>query len=512
MNCTAFTIPTIALLPLFACTGHAEKNETEKPNIILFMVDDMSWQDTSVQFWKERTHFNDLYQTPNMERLAAQGMKFTQAYAYAVCSPTRTSLMTGMNAARHRVTNWTLRYNHSQDQHDDILEMPVWNMNGLQPIDTVPHSVYATTLPQLLRDNGYHTIHCGKAHWGTIGTPGENPLNLGFDINIAGHAAGGPGSFQGEYNFSAAWRGGDHTWDVPGLEKYHGDSINLTHALTLEAIAALNKARESGKPFYLYMSHYTVHTPIEPDHRYILKYRDMGLDELEARYASMVEGMDRSLGDLMDYLEKNDLAKNTIILFMSDNGGLSATARGGEPHTHNWPLKSGKGSAYEGGIREPMLVAWPGKVQPGSVCNDNLIIEDFFPTILEMAGVTSYQTVQTIDGISFLPMLMQAGNTSKGRDLIWHYPNKWGATGPGIGTTSTIRSGDWKLIYWYKDQTFELYNIADDIGEKNNLAEKNPQKAKELALKLGEYLRSVNADQPLLKETGLPVSWPDEIQ
>ncbi len=513
MNRSAFSISSIALLTLVACTGQVDKHKSEKPNIILFMVDDMGWQDTSVPFWKERTHFNDLYQTPNMERLAAEGMKFTQAYACAVCSPTRTSLMTGMNAARHRVTNWTLRYNFSQDQPDDVLEMPVWNMNGLQPVDTIPHSVYATTLPQLLRDNGYHTIHCGKAHWGTMDTPGENPINLGFDVNIAGHAAGGLGSFLGERNFGNEGKG-MHTkpWGVPGMEKYHGDTINLTHALTLEAIAALDKSRETGKPFFLYLSHYTVHTPIEPDHRYIQKYREMGLDEREARYASMIEGMDQSLGDLMDYLDNNGLTKNTIILFMSDNGGVSATARGREPHTHNWPLSSGKGSAYEGGIREPMIVIWPGKVQPGSVCNDYLIIEDFFPTILEMAGVNDYQTVQEVDGISFVPMLLQTGITSEGRDLFWHYPNKWGSSGPGIGTTSTIRRGDWKLIYWYKDQSFELYNISDDISEKNNLADKNPEKVNELALKLGEYLRSVQADRPINKETTLLVAWPDKAQ
>jgi arylsulfatase A-like enzyme len=483
----------------------------KQPNIIFFLVDDMGWQDTSVPFWKEKTHFNELYHTPNMERLAAEGMKFTQAYACAVCSPTRTSLMTGMNAARHRVTNWTLRYNFSQDAGDDILEFPVWNMNGLQMTDTVPNSVYATTLPHILRGNGYYTIHCGKAHWGAMGTPGANPLSLGFDVNIGGHAAGGPGSFLGENNFSAAWRNGDRIWDVPGLEKFHGDSINLTDALTLEAMAAIDQSRSIGKPFYLYMSHYTVHVPLEPHHPYYQKYKEMGLEEPEALYASMVEGMDKSLGELMDYLDKNNLTDNTIVLFMSDNGGLSAHARGGEKHTHNWPLNSGKGSAYEGGIREPMIVKWPGKVNPGSVCNEYLIIEDFFPSILEMADVKSYQTVQHIDGVSFVPLLLQKGNPSLGRDLFWHYPNKWGGTGPGIGTTSTIRSGDWKLIYRYKDQQMELYNIPDDIGEETNLAEEYPEKVRELAGRLGEYLRNAGADRPLFRETGESVPWPDEV-
>jgi arylsulfatase A-like enzyme len=502
---------TLALVALTAATQtFAESNQ--RPNIIFFLVDDMGWQDTSVPFWTERTPFNQLYQTPNMERLAVQGMKFTQAYACTVCSPTRTSLMTGMNAARHRVTNWTLNRNASVDVADETLDFPKWNVNGLQPVDTISQSVYATTLPQLLKANGYFTIHCGKAHWGATQTPGSEPRNLGFDINIAGHAAGGPGSYLGEKNFGNKEKGA-HTlpWGIPGLEKYHGDTINLTEALTREAIQALDKSRSTGKPFYLYMSHYAIHVPLEPDHRFYPKYKALGLSEPEARYASMIESMDKSLGDLMNYLDEKGVAGNTIILFMSDNGGLSASARGGQLHTHNAPLRSGKGSAYEGGIREPMIVKWPGKVKPASVCNDYLNIEDFFPSILEMAGVRKCKTVQKVDGKSFVPMLLQTGTTANGRDLFWHYPNKWGSTGPGIGTTSTIRSGDWKLIYWYTDQTFELYNIVKDIGEKNNLAQSEPQKVKELASKLGKYLRSVDAQRPVFKATQQTVPWPDQL-
>ena len=494
-----------------ACSTSPQNPSASRPNILFFFVDDMGWQDTSVPFWKEETHFNELYSTPNMERLAAEGMKFTQAYAYAVCSPTRTSLMTGMNAARHGVTNWTLRRNTPTDRADDILDMPAWNVNGLQPVDTIENSVYGTVLTNLLQDNGYFTIHSGKAHWGAIGTPGSDPLNLGFDINIAGHAAGGLGSYLGENNFSAAWRNGDRVWDVPGLEKYHGDTVNLTHVLTMEAISAMEKARETGKPFYLYMSHYTVHTPLEPDYRFYQKYEDMGLEEPEARYASMLEGMDRSLGDLLNYLDDNGLAENTVVLFMSDNGGLSAHARGGEPHIHNYPLNSGKGSAYEGGIRVPMIVRWPGKVEPGSVNDDYLIIEDYFPAILEIAGLDDYLTDQLVDGISFVPQLVGEGTAAGDRSLVFHFPNKWGGTGPGIGTTSTIRKGDWKLIYWYKDQSFELFNITDDIGEQNNLAGREPEILKELASELGVYLRSIGAVRPLFKTTGEPVPWPDEL-
>ena len=166
------------------------KLEEVKPNIIVFLVDDMGWQDTSVPFWDKKTPFNNRYRTPNMERLASLGMKFTQAYATPVCSPTRISLMTGMNAARHRVTNWTLKKNSSPDAKDDSLQFPQWNVNGMSPVAGVENTIYATPLPKLLKEEGYHTIHVGKAHFGAIDTPGENPKNLGFDVNIAGHAAG----------------------------------------------------------------------------------------------------------------------------------------------------------------------------------------------------------------------------------------------------------------------------------------------------------------------------------
>lgn len=496
----------------FGCSSKHE-DEQQQPNIIMFLVDDMGWQDTSVPFGKEKTKFNERYHTPGMERLASEGMLFTQAYASSVSSPTRVSLMSGMNAARHRVTNWTLRRNASVDAEHNLLAYPEWNVNGVQPVDSIENSAHATMLPQLLKDNGYFTIHCGKAHFGAMNTPAANPLNCGFDINIAGHAAGGLGSYLGEQNFGNKAKGG-HTepWGVPGLEQYHGDSIFITEALTIEARKAMDKALAAEKPFYLYMSHYAVHIPLNADQRFYQKYLDMGLPEPEAKYASMVEAMDKSLADLMDYLDEKDIANNTILLFMSDNGGFSLRPRAGELHTHNSPLQSGKGSAYEGGIREPMIVKWPGKVKPKSHCNDYLLIEDFFPTILEMAGVNDYQTVQTVDGKSFVPMLLNEGTTADGRNLFWHFPNNWGPTGPGIEATSTIRSGDWKLIYYYYDQHFELFNIARDIGERQNLAELKPEKVKTLARKLGRYLRSVEAQRPTLKATGELVAWPDRVQ
>ena len=505
-------ILSLLVLLILSRSAQARKKEENRPNIIMFLVDDLGWQDTSVPFWSKKTTFNKRYKTPAMERLASQGMKFTQAYASAICSPSRVSLMTGMNAARHRVTNWTLYRNRPVDAKSEKLDFPKWNVNGVQPADSIENSVEATLLPQILKDNGYYTIHCGKAHFGAIGTPAANPLNCGFDVNIAGHAAGGLGSYYGTENFGNKNKG-EHSlpWGVPGLEKYHGDSINVTDVLTLEAKKALDSAVNVNQPFYLYMSHYGVHIPISADNRFYKKYLDAGLPEPEAKYASMIEGVDKSLSDLMDYLEDKGIDDNTIILFMSDNGGYSLGQRHGEWHVHNKPLNSGKGSAYEGGIREPMIVKWPNKVKPDTECNDYLIIEDFFPSILEMAGVGNYPTKQKIDGKSFVPMLLNKGTTAKNRNLYWHVPNNWGVSGPGMGPSSTIRSQEWKLIYYYETQSFDLFNIKEDIGELNNLADDFPDKTKDLAIKLGRYLKEVKAQRPSFKNTGKLVPFPDEL-
>jgi len=357
---------------------------------------------------------------------------------------------------------------------------------------------------------GYFTVHSGKAHLGAIGTPGENPLNLGFDINNAGHAAGAPASYLGIQNFGNG-KEGKEVWAVPGLKKYHGKNIFLTEAITQEAIKAIDSAVTVQQPFFLYMSHYAVHTPIMGDKRFLQKYLEKGLDSIEAKYASMVEGMDKSLGDIMNYLERKNLSENTIILFMSDNGGLSVHARGGEANTHNRPLASGKGAMYEGGIREPMLVKWPGKIEPESVSDYQLIIEDFYPTILELAGIDSLETIQKVDGQSFVSVLKVEKEYAGVRPLFWHYPNEWGVEGPGIGAASTVRKGDFKLIYFHADRRMELYNLKNDIGEADNLFDKNPEKVKELAEVLTNHLKSVKAQMPIDKETRKQVEYPIEL-
>ncbi|MHC4581767.1 MAG: sulfatase, partial [Planctomycetota bacterium] len=429
----------------------------------------------------------------------AEGMKFTQAYACAVCSPTRVSLMTGLNAARHRVTNWTLRRNVSPDPAHKTLRMPHWNVNGLSPVHGVERTIHARTLPMFLREAGYLTIHVGKAHWGAKGTPGEDPLQLGFDIDIAGHAAGGPGSYYGKYNFSAAWRGGDRIWDIPGLEQYHGKDIYLNEALTIEANKTIEKVASENKPFYLYMSHYAIHAPWEKDERFYDKYKKAGLSDFNAAYASMIESMDKSLGDIMAHLKRLKIDSNTIIVFMSDNGAPKQAAP-------NRPLRGHKLTAYEGGIRVPMIVKWPGVTEPGSICSDQVIIEDIFPTLLEIAGVRHYRQIgDTIDGVSFVPLLKHKTAPVKERPLFWHFPHCYDQP-----PYSAIRKGDFKLIYFHNDQHFELYNLREDIGESENLAADRADVVRSLAGLLGRFLADCNADMPVIRSTGSAVPLPSK--
>lgn len=491
----AFWLLLLAILtPLSRC----QAEENARPNVVVFLVDDMGWQETSVPFHTEVTELNRRYQTPNMERMAVQGMKFTQAYASAVCSPTRVSLLSGMNVARHRVTNWTLRKDRSPDQASKFIMPPKWNFNGVTTEADVNGTTRITPLPALLKATGYRTIHVGKAHFGAKGMAGEDPQHFGFDVNIAGHAAGGPGSYWGEKNFSAAWRNEDRIWDVPGLEKYHGQDVYLTEALTREAIKAMETAVKDGEPFYLYLSHYAVHAPWEKDNRFYQKYIDEGLKPFEATLASMIEGMDKSLGDVLDALKTLGVEKNAVVLFLSDNGSPSQCPP-------NVPLRGHKITPYEGGIRVPMLALWPDVIKANSVNTNPVVVEDFFPTILELAGVVNPETSQTVDGISFVPLLKGDGNRVSDRPFVWHFPHQYSGT-----PFSAVRQNSWKLIYHHNTRKHELFNLAEDISEANDLAPSEVDKVNELSKVLGERLRAMDAQMPIDKTTGQPVEWPDE--
>lgn len=514
-----FSLKCTLLLASLAGTSLIQAQQ--QPNIVLFLVDDMGWQDTSVPFYSETTPLNNRYRTPNMERLAHMGVKFTEAYACAISSPTRCSLMSGMNAARHRVTNWTLNYDQKTDASSDVIQLPEWNYNGIQPAHTtqeadLKNSTRITSFPQILQQNGYYTIHCGKAHFGAKGTSGANPSTMGFDVNIGGGANGAPGSYLGTRNF-----GQGSPFEVLGLEKYYGQDIFLTEALTREAIEALKQPISRKQPFYLYMSHYAVHSPYDDDARFSNYYRnrydaqlDAPLNENEARYAALVEGMDKSLGDLLDFLESQpEVAANTIVLFMSDNGGqgLNNARQGRENRDQNYPARAGKGSAFMGGVREPMMVYWPGVTEAGSVCDQRVMIEDFFPTILEMAGVKEYSTVQTTDGVSFADVLRNP-STRHERSIVWHFPNLWGETQnteEGYGAYSSILKGDYHLIYHWETQQRRLYNVHEDIGEQHDLALEQPAIADALARELTDYLKSTDAQRPVYIATGEACPYPD---
>jgi len=488
------TIRRLLAVVVLAASGAAVGSAAERsPNVIFFLVDDMGWQETSVPFHVEPTPLNARYRTPAMEQLARRGMKFTQAYASAVCSPTRISYLTGMNAARHGVTNWTLRRDTAPDAGHKFLKPPRWNVNGLAPAPGVERTVVATPLPALLRTAGYRTIHCGKAHFAARGTPGADPRALGFDVNIAGHAAGGPGSYLGAHDFSAAWRKGDRIWDVPGLEAYHGQDIRLDEALTREAVKAVEAAVAEDRPFYLSMTHYAVHAPWEADERFLAAYAEAGLKGQAAVLASMIESMDKSLGDLLDACERLGVADDTVVIFMSDNGSPSQCPR-------NLPLRGHKISCYEGGSRVPMIVAWPGVTAPGSTCTAPVIVEDVFPTVLDIAAVTVRDTVQTVDGVSLAPLLR--GEPPAGdRELVWHFPHSYSGQHP----FSSIRVGNWKLIHHHAERKLELFELAADISEKRDLAADRPDVVADLAGRLARRLEERGALMPVDTRTGRPV-------
>ena len=494
--------------------GDGTVTPSGRMNIILFMVDDMGLNDTSVRFLEGGSKLNEYYHTPNMERLAEKGVRFTSAYAAPVSSPTRISLMTGSNAARHRVTNWTLNLNTNTDssfQHN--LAGQPWNWNGISPGvdgDITENNIYeTTTFPQILQKNGYRTIHLGKAHWGAVGTLAAEPLNLGFDVNIGGAAAGGPSGYT-ITDDSQMYTG--LGCDFPLLNQYatKESGYHITDAITKAAQSEIDRAVEDGTPFYMYMSHYAVHSPYQEDSRFSELYS--GKDPANNKaYGTLVTGMDKSLGELMDYLEEKQIADKTILIFMADNGGH---------HWHkNTPLRGSKGSMWEGGIHEPMMVYWPGVTDAyaGKTNDSPVIIEDFYPTILEMAGVApgSYdgELKQTLDGVSFVPALKGNKFVNTGRALYFHYPNRWGEAnvldGNAVGEPSSavIKDG-WKYIYFYGTGKEYLFNLTADEIEETNLADTDTEKKTELAKDLSDYLKSVDATMVYDSTSGV-ITYPD---
>ena len=363
---------------------------------------------------------------------------------------------------------------------------------------------------------------------------------MGFCVNVAGQVAGKPRSYYGEENYGNT----EDKWNffsVQNLTEYYGTPTHLTEALTLEAIKTLDYPIDKGIPFYLNFCHHAVHTPIHRDPRFFQKYVDRGMDEGQARFASMCEGMDKSLGDLMAYLKERDVLDNTIIVFMSDNGGNSENlSKGGERHTQNSPLREGKASCYEAGIRIPMVVYWKGKVAAGTRINTPVVAEDLYPTVLEMAGVESYQSVQQIDGQSIVRLLtdgsaavrkamdegvitsqqqandFQISEDISGidpqREVLAHYPHQWKSYQlRDIDYMSSLRKGDWKIVYRHREQTLELYNIGEDITERSDLSKSHPEILRQMADALTAKLEGYDALMPTFRATGGRVPMPNEL-
>jgi len=437
-----------------------------KPNILFILIDDMGWRDVGFMG-------STYYETPHIDTLASQGVVFTNAYANAPnCAPTRACLMSGQYSPRHGVYTVGSSQRGSA-KHRKLI--PVKNTTTLRK--------GIVTLAEALKPAGYVSASMGKWHLGT--DPELGPVGQGFDVNVAGNSSGSP---RGGY--FAPYRN-PQLPDGPKGEY-------LTDRLTEEAVKFIEAHKD--RPWFLYLPHYAVHTPIQAKKALTAKYQQKKPSHGQGnpKYAAMIESVDQGVGRLLSTLDRLGLTEDTVVIFFSDNGGVGGYREcgvvGGEI-TSNRPLKGGKGMLYEGGIREPCAVRWPRRVKPGK-CDVPIIGLDFYPTLLEIAGAPRPKG-HVLDGESLVPLL--AGKGALERDAIyWHFPcylqgarGTWRTTPGGV-----VRQGGWKLIEFFEDGRLELYHLADDIGETTNLAEKMPAKAQELHRRLLAWRREVKAPVP----------------
>lgn len=434
----------LAAAGLLPGRGEAQQR---RPNILFILIDDMGWRDLTC-------YGSTFYRTPHTDRLASQGIRFTNAYAACpVCSPTRASILTGQYPARLHLTDWIAGHKRPKAK----LKVPDWTMY-------LPHE--QVTLAELLKPLGYATCSIGKWH---LGDAAYYPETHGFDQNIGGNHRGSPPSYFSPYKITTL---------ADGPEREY-----LTDRLTDEAIAWIEQ--QGDQPWFLYLPHYAVHTPIQAKQDTTAEYEariDEANPQTNAKYAAMVQSVDESVGRLMATLDRLNLADDTIVFFMSDNGGL-------ERITSNKPLRAGKGTPYEGGVREPLIVRWPGHIAPGQVSHEIVDSIDFFPTILDLAGVPQAGR-PTVDGVSMAPVLTGTG-TMPARPLFWHYPHYH-----IDGMFGSVRDGDWKLIERFETGQRELYNLADDLSETRDLAASEPGQVDRLYRLMTAWRREVGAQMP----------------
>ncbi|MEY4166533.1 MAG: Arylsulfatase [Acidobacteriota bacterium] len=468
------------LIPLLLLTGSLSPvaRPIARPNIVFILADDLGWADLG-------SYGADLHETPHLDRLARQGVRFTQAYAMSVCSPTRSAILTGKHAARLNFTIWR---EGSVGRDGEAIR----SKNRLIPPATI-HNLGSdeTTIAELLRDSGYLTFHVGKWH---LGDAANSPESQGFDLNLGGTHLGAPATFfwpfRGAFGQSREFR------YVPGLG-IGKEGQYLTDRFTDEALRLIDEA--AGRPFFLNLWYHNPHTPIEGKPELTTKYQQRlkpGLNHQNADYAAMIETLDENVGRLMAHLEKNGLAARTLFVFTSDNGGYVNQYKGRQV-TSNAPLRSGKGSLYEGGVRVPLIASWPGVAVRGAVIDQPVISMDLFRTFAEAAGVKGETGV---DGLSLLPLLRNPQTRLERESLYFHYPHYYPTTSP----VSAVREGDWKLLEYFEDLHIELYHLREDPGEKNDLAGSQPAQASRLRTRLHEWRRAVNAQLPSVNPNAQP--------
>jgi arylsulfatase A-like enzyme/glyoxylase-like metal-dependent hydrolase (beta-lactamase superfamily II) len=480
-----------SLLALLSLVIAGPSSAADRPNVVFFLVDDLGYMDVGAN------NPGTFYETPNVDRLASTGMRFTDGYAAnPVCSPTRYSIMAGRYPTRVGATNW-----FSGEREGRFRPAPLYDRMPLEEV----------TLAETLREAGYRTFFAGKWHLGP--TDEYWPEHQGFEVNRGGWSRGGP--YGGKQYFSP--------YGNPRLED-GPDGEHLPDRLATEAVRFIETHRRG--PFFVYLSFYSVHTPLlgRPDlvAKYEGKAKRLGLAGEEefggeeqvwpvekprrvrvlqkhAVYAAMVEAMDEAVGKVLDRLESLGLDESTVVLFMSDNGGLSTSE--GSP-TSNLPLRGGKGWLYEGGIREPFLIRAPGVTRPGTTSRVPVISTDFYPTILELLGIPS-RPEQHRDGVSLVPLL-EGGGTLPRPALFWHYPHYSNQGGfPG----GAVRMGQWKLVERYEDGQVHLFNLAEDVGETRDLADREPDRVEAMSARLHAWYRQVGARFLRPSAEGGPEPW-----
>ena len=442
----------------------------QRPNLVLILADDLGWADLSC-------YGNDLHQTPNLDRLARQGVRFTDAYAASpVCTPTRAAILTGLHPARLHMTIW----------RESALNRG--NRKLLQPVclDSLP--LKHVTLAEVLKKAGYFNAHLGKWH---VGRAEAYPQAHGFHLNIGGTLWGAPQTFWYPFNGDGYFRDWRY---VPGLEPGNKGDY-LTDRLTDKALGIMEEQTKASRSFYLNLWYHSVHTPIEGKPELVEHYRKKikpGSVRKNPHYAAMVHSLDENVGRVLTKIDKLGVADNTLVIFTSDNGGFINKCKLNRDLAvaNNAPLRSGKGSCYEGGVRVPLIVRGP-QVAQGKISSEPVYAPDLYPTLLRAAGLSD-QAQAGLDGVDFTALLQNPDATLKREALYFHYPHYYQTTTP----VSALRKGDWKLLEYYEDNRLELFNLKQDPGETQDISTANPALARRLRMELDVWRKKIGAQLP----------------